>query len=952
MHYSASLASLIIGAAMTILRTILRRGLTLKPAVSLAPSATSYTVRPMPPGHELDCLAKEIKSCTHWSVVTHVTPRHTTDAGVRRATDVWRARMRLAELAGPQWEGELETAVTRLTETIQAVADHLWNPLGGITTAARARMLRTLEWHVLVSVGTRGGVERGRVEMGLTRVDADGRGPWLARREEIAAVLCLWMAGLEETQEQEHGMRRSAGNVWLVGGSGDDADIGRGLSDWWISRQSCRVEVHTDDRGVRTTAVVESYDPNRILDCAFALDNSAASEIKAEFPDRGIQTRPAFETTTPAVQMAAQYLLSVFVSFAVPWIEPIDSPTEIKLVDDQRVLAITNDMVSGLADIAQRLLQVTREDAHRIIVPALARARKLPRIAIRLLELAESGTREWPFDGVVNDVTYEHRATEFYRLLQSSGTEEINTLIAEKRWNAAGEILDRLEATFARILGPTSLRTVSVEETRRGLCNRIISQEDIAEPTCAPPVPLLSACEWPLHAAVRGGSAAVVYDGLRLHLIDINRPDDSGKTPLHLAALQGTPSIVQLLLLHGARTESVTDTTTTTLHLSLGGADSTWTAPRADTVELLLHNGAAVNARDSNGNTALTLAATRGFTDCAVLLTRHGAAINTQNNTGDSAVHLSTAHGHAAFVRHLIANHADLNTANTAGATPLLIAAQLAHGDIAKQLLDAGARIDVAIAAGRGFDVVLRLLLSNGDVSQTDINAGLLAAASTGHVPVVRVLLQHEAVVDTRDGDSNTPLILGAAAGHADVTRVLLEYGADVHAVGEHGLTALLAVSPENAGVLQMLLRAGADVNARDRYGGSALHQAALGGHQEAVEVLVGYGADVGAVMDDGSSPLHCAASSGSARVTGVVLGRRPDVDAVDENGDTPLLVAVQGRHLEVVQMLVEGGADVGATNGEGVTAMRWAESNGDEAVKAVLLRCGAGARDADITSV
>lgn len=900
MHYSASLASLIIGAAMTILRTILRRGLTLKPSVSLAPSATAYTVRPMPSGHELDSVAKQIKSCTHWSVLTHMTPGRTTDTGVSKATDVWRARMRLAELAGPQWEGELQVAVTRLTETIQAVADHLWNPLGGITTGARARMLRTIEWHVPVSVSTRGEVARGRVEMRLVKVDTDGRGPWLAKREEIAAVLCLWMSGLDEQQEHEQGgMGRSGGDLWLVGSSGDNSDIGRGLADWWISRQSCRVEVETERGVLGAAGEVYTVDRNRILDCSFAMDDSATVEIQAKSPDPGIRSRPALQTATPAVQMATQYLLSAFLSFAVSWIEPMDSATEIKPVDDQRVLAITNDTVSGLADIAQRLLFITREDAHRIVVPALAGAKKLPRIAIQLLENAESGERDWPFHGVVKDATYEDRATEFYRLLQSTCCDEINSLIRQKYWNDAGEILDRLEAIFVRILGLLHVRTLSVGETRHDVCSQIIALDNSKKATSSPLVAQPSACAWPLHAAVCSGSAALVYNALQLPLTDINFHDDSSTPPLHMAALQGTPSIIQLLLLHGAHPDSEDSTgATTTLHLSIGAADPAWTPSRAHTVDLLLQNGAAVNARDSNGDTPLMLAATKGFTDCAILFARHGAAINPQNNAGDSAILLATTCGHTTFVQHLIANHADLNTANNAGATPLLIAAQLAHVDIAKQLLDAGAKIDLVLAAGRGVDVVLRLLLSNGEVRPEDINAGLLAAASTGYPHVVRVLLQHEADVDTRDTDGNTGLILAAAGGHADVVQVLLEHGADVHAVGEHCLTALLAVSPENVVLLEILLRAGADVDAQDRYGSGALHQAALDGHQRAVQVLAGHGAAIGAVTDDGCTPLHCTASSGSAAVAGVLLGRQPDVDALDESGDTPLLVGVQGRHL------------------------------------------------------
>lgn len=850
--------------------------------------------------------------------------------------------MRLGELVGPQWEAELQTVVNGLTETIQALADHLWNPLGGITTAAPTRMLRTLDWHVLVSAWGPTD-EIGKLELQLSKVDSDGRGPWLANRKEIAAVLCLWMTGFRDKPPSH----RAEDYAWLVGCNDDNTDIGRGLSDWWISRQSSRVEVQPDGTPLETDDLLSHIKGKNILDCAVPMDDPAADAagILAKFPDSGLQTRPAFQTSTMPVVMATQYLLSAFVSFAVRWVEPIDSPVEIVIVDDQRVLAITNDAVSGLADVVQRLGQVTREDAHRIVVPALARAQKLPRIAIQLLKLAETGGRDWPFHGRAKDAVYKQRAMEFYRLLEAACIGEINTLIGQKRWNAAGEILARLEATFTRILGSTDVRTVSVAETKDDLCNKIIALDDIERsttvslPTAPPPL-----CKFPLHAAVRSGSSAVVYEALRLHQTDINLIDDNGMSPLHLAALQCTPPIMQLLLLHGARPDSRADTSTATaLHLAIGGDADTWTTTGAQTIDLLLHNGAAVNAGDGNGDTPLTLAATKGFTECAERLVAHGADVNVQNNKGDTAVLLATHGGHAAFVRCLVANQADLNIPNTAGDTPLIIAAQFADGDIAKRLIDGGASIDLVVAAGRGLDVVLKLLTSSGDVPQADLNSSLLTAASTGHARAVRVLVDNKADVNARDGDGNTPLILTSAGGHTDVAQLLLDHGADVSAVGQRDVTALLAVSPENTAILELLLRAGSDANVRDKFRSSALHLAALGGHEPAVQLLVGYGADVAATMDDGSTPLHSAASSGSAGVTRVLLGMQPDLDAVDENGDTPLLVAVQGGHLEVVELLVDGGADVGVMNGEGVTAMKWAEINGDEAVRVVLLRGRAG---------
>jgi ankyrin repeat protein len=54
-------------------------------------------------------------------------------------------------------------------------------------------------------------------------------------------------------------------------------------------------------------------------------------------------------------------------------------------------------------------------------------------------------------------------------------------------------------------------------------------------------------------------------------------------------------------------------------------------------------------------------------------------------------------------------------------------------------------------------------------------------------------------------------------------------------------------------------LDAGTDVNAKDEKGWTPLHEAALGGHKETVELLIAKGADVNAKNNDGVTPLNWA---------------------------------------------------------------------------------------------
>ena len=55
----------------------------------------------------------------------------------------------------------------------------------------------------------------------------------------------------------------------------------------------------------------------------------------------------------------------------------------------------------------------------------------------------------------------------------------------------------------------------------------------------------------------------------------------------------------------------------------------------------------------------------------------------------------------------------------------------------------------------------------------------LRVASEFGHVDVVRLLLQHNAEVNSRDVFLNMPLLSAVWNGHKDVVETLLEHGAD-----------------------------------------------------------------------------------------------------------------------------------------------------------------------------
>jgi len=259
----------------------------------------------------------------------------------------------------------------------------------------------------------------------------------------------------------------------------------------------------------------------------------------------------------------------------------------------------------------------------------------------------------------------------------------------------------------------------------------------------------------------------------------------------------------------------------------------------AESVEMLLKNGANPNYRDKDGWTPLHYAAYRGRVDVAELLIKHGAEINAKDNDG---------------------------------ATPLHLAAQKGHVDVAELLIKYSAEVNARSNNGR---------------------TPLHAAALGDHVKVAELLIKHGAEVNARDDNGTTPLHYAASWGHVDVAELLIKHGAEINAGDKNGYTPLhLATYHGQVKVAELLIKHGAEINAKDNDGEAPLHRAALNGHAGVAELLIKYGADVNAKTNDGYTPLHLAAQEGHADVVKLLLESGADPTVRDNDGKSPLDVA------------------------------------------------------------
>jgi len=92
---------------------------------------------------------------------------------------------------------------------------------------------------------------------------------------------------------------------------------------------------------------------------------------------------------------------------------------------------------------------------------------------------------------------------------------------------------------------------------------------------------------------------------------------------------------------------------------------------REDLIQLFVDQGAYVNMQNFTGETALYLAASRGFSRICSFLLENGADISISTLEGCNAVHIAAANGHIEVLQTLARNGAFMNAQDEEGDAPI-----------------------------------------------------------------------------------------------------------------------------------------------------------------------------------------------------------------------------------------------------------------------------------------
>jgi ankyrin repeat protein len=192
--------------------------------------------------------------------------------------------------------------------------------------------------------------------------------------------------------------------------------------------------------------------------------------------------------------------------------------------------------------------------------------------------------------------------------------------------------------------------------------------------------------------------------------------------------------------------------------------DAIRTGDAAKVRELISAGGGIVNARNSQGQSAVLMACYMGRKEIRDLLVENGAALE---------LHEAAAAGNLSRVKELVEGKPELAKSYSPDGFPVMaLAAAFGHEDVARYLHGKGAEINAAATNGTGY-------------------TALTGAIANGHASIADWLADNGADLNYRYAKGHSPLLEAAANGRLDIIKTLLAHGADLYAHTGDGKNSL-----------------------------------------------------------------------------------------------------------------------------------------------------------------
>ncbi|DBA78472.1 TPA: hypothetical protein ACH3X2_007961 [Trebouxia sp. C0005] len=232
----------------------------------------------------------------------------------------------------------------------------------------------------------------------------------------------------------------------------------------------------------------------------------------------------------------------------------------------------------------------------------------------------------------------------------------------------------------------------------------------------------------------------------------------------------------------------------------------------------LVQLGADIAARDKQRLSALHFAAAHGHLDLVSFLWSKGVELDWESPDGRSPLHLAALKGHSSVVHFLLSKQAWADAQDAQDNTPLHLAARGKSLQTVSELLKVAASTTItnklaltplaeALVSGRTKNAQLLVEKDPSGLSHRAKGWSLLhLAVSTGQPSSVAMLIKHGADVhDKEAGSGLTPLHAAAMSGNVTCVNLLLEANASISTASSDGSFPSALVPSDHPDKAQLL---------------------------------------------------------------------------------------------------------------------------------------------------
>jgi len=256
---------------------------------------------------------------------------------------------------------------------------------------------------------------------------------------------------------------------------------------------------------------------------------------------------------------------------------------------------------------------------------------------------------------------------------------------------------------------------------------------------------------------------------------DLEAKDETGATPLQIAASQSHPSTISWLVAHRADITKVD---------SEGFSALTWACVKghcASVSQLLTCRGDAEAICESNGKTPLSLCAERGHKECIAELLDRQAGLQRPNRDGTLPLMCAAHHNETEVIAYLLSRSCPVNQTDDDGWNALMYAvnAPVPASGVGGELAEKKVHLDGSMGKKHATELLL-LHKADANAQSVDGLSPLLICAGHDRPLAARRLLENRAEVNLNTQRGQSPLLMAAAHNLPNVVRALIMAQAEV----------------------------------------------------------------------------------------------------------------------------------------------------------------------------